>query len=385
MTNLLPKRIFISANEASADLHGAKLARELNAVDSSIQISGVGSHAMQQAGVHLLMDLTQYSVIGIAEAIRHLKIYRQAFNKIVEFLREQKPDLIILIDAPAFNLPLAKKAKQLGIKVLYYISPQIWAWKSARIYKIRQYVDRMAVVFKFEEELYQHYQVPVTFVGHPLTATVKPTLSIAEAKKLFHLQTDSHVIGLLPGSRHNELKRLLPVMIPAIKQLANRYSNIEFILPVASTLSKQDILNYFPKDMPDIKLISGKTYDVINCCDTVISCSGTATLEIALFGKPMVIIYKVSPISYEIGARVIKVKHIGLPNLLANQTIVPELIQHDATANNIVKEISKFLDNEIYYQQVKSQLQAVSQELHAATQSDSVANVALEMLRLKQN
>lgn len=376
-----PKHIFISANEASADLHGAKLAGELARLDPGIQISGVGSHAMQQAGVQLLMDLSKYSVIGIAEALRHLKIYRQAFNTIVAFLREQKPDLIILIDAPAFNLPLAKKAKQLGIKVLYYISPQIWAWKSARIYKIRKYVDMMAVVFKFEEELYQHYQVPVKFVGHPLTETVKPSLSVTDAKHLFHLRADSRVIGILPGSRHNELKRLLPVMVPAIKQLAKCYANIEFILPVASTLSKQDILNYFLEDMPDVKLINGNTYNAINCCDAVISCSGTATLEIALLGKPMVIIYKVSPISYEIGARVLKVKHIGLPNLLANQTIVPELIQHDASADNIVKETCKFLDNENYFQQVKQQLQAVATELHAAKQTDSVANVALVMMQ----
>lgn len=377
------KTVFIVANEASADHHGAKLATELKQADPTIQLSGVGSSAMQHAGVDLLMDLSQYSVIGAVEALKYLKIYRQAFKQIVVTLQEQQPDLLILIDAPAFNLPLAKKAKQLGIKVLYYISPQIWAWKSARIFKIRKYVDMMAVLFKFEEELYRCYQVPVRFVGHPLANSVKPSLSISDARQQFGLKRDSRVIGILPGSRHNELKRLLPVLVPSIKELAQRYANVEFVIPIASTLTADDIQQYFPSDMPDIKLISGHNYDVINCCDTVITCSGTATLEVGLLHKPMVIIYKGSAISYELGTRLIKVKFGGIPNLLANKMVVPEFIQHNANVENIVNATCQFLDDDNYRDTVKQQLQQVTEPLNISEHSHSLVELVLEMLQLK--
>lgn len=374
------KKIFIIAGEASGDQHAAKLVREIKQHYPEINFSGIGGSAMQAAGVNIITNLAQYGVFGGSEIIMHIGIIIRAYSAAKRSLIADRPDLLILIDYPGFNLRMAKFARKHGIKVLYYISPQIWAWKPWRIKAIRNTVNLMAVILPFEVEIYRKAKVPVKYVGHPLSQQVKPGMSAAQAKQFFSLNNTGKVIGLLPGSRISEIKRLLPVISAACEQLKQRYADCQFILPIASSLTPANIDKYLPaKVKPHIKIVQGHTYDVMNCCDAIIVTSGTATLETALIGTPMVIIYKLSSFSFALAKRLIKVDFIGLCNLLARKTIVPELIQDQTSVENIVAEIVKYLEKPDYAQSVRTELRSLHDILTAdktdATLSETVVSM----------
>lgn len=350
--------IVLVAGEASGDYHGADLVNSLKTKAPSLTFSGVGGEHMEKAGVTILNQLAKHGVTGATEVVKKISLIRHAFYQLVTHLEHEKPALVILIDFPGFNLRLAKKAKALGLKVLYYISPQVWAWKKNRVHHIKKYVDMMAVILPFEKEIYQKVGVPVRFVGHPLTNICKPSMPIELIKEKYSLPNNKKLVGLLPGSRSHEIKKLLPVMLEAAQKLQNAFNDdIAFILPVASTLDKEELAIYLKNTKATVFCIKANTIDLISCCHCVIVASGTASFECALLKKPMVIVYKASLLSYVIAMQVINVKYLGLVNLLSNQMLMPELLQADLNAEAIFEITNNYLHDETFYHHKVIQLE----------------------------
>ena len=301
-------------------------------------------------------------------------------HRLKSSLAKEPPDLVILIDYPDFNLPLARTARKLGIKVLYYISPQVWAWRKGRIATIRKSVDRMAVILPFEEQFYRQAGMDVTFVGHPLLDEVKKKYSRNEALKRFGLKDEAITVGLLPGSRRAEVTRLLPEMLRACRILNDKLSPLQFVLPLAGTLDPhlvQDILRQFPVQ---VNVIRNEIYDAVAVSDVAIVASGTATLETALLETPMVVVYKVSAFSYAVGRRVVHVEHISLANLIAGRAVVPELIQDDANPEQIAAEVKELLVHRGRAREMKAALAEIRQKLGSPGASQRTAMIAWEMI-----
>jgi lipid-A-disaccharide synthase len=287
---------------------------------------------------------------------------------------------VILIDYPDFNLPLARAAKRRGIKVLYYISPQVWAWRHGRIKTIRRVVDRMAVILPFEEAFYREAGVNVTFVGHPLLDEVKRRYARPEAMKRFGLREEATTVAILPGSRPSEAARLLPEMLGACRILMEKLSPLQFVLPLAGTLDPnlvRDMLRQFPGR---VNVIRDEIYDVVGVSDVAIVASGTATLETALLETPMVVVYRLSGFSYAIGRRFVQVNHIALANIIAGRTIVPELIQTDATPERIAAEVREIIVQRQKAREMKAALAQIREKLGTPGASDKAARLACEML-----
>ena len=373
------KRIMIVAGEASGDLHAAKLVKSVQKKHPDCYFYGIGGADMRAVGVETLVDSSELAVVGIIEVLAHRKIIFGTLNRLRELLRTDPPDLLILTDYPDFNLRLAKTAKEYGVKVLYYISPQVWAWRQGRVKTIRERVDMMAVVFPFEEEFYKKHNVPVRFVGHPLLGEVEPSKSRSELLKEFNLDETRPVIGLFPGSRKSEIKRLLNVILQSAQKLKRQKSELQFILPVASTLNVNEFTAHITKTGLDIKVIEQRPYDAIEMSDAIITVSGTVTLEIALLKTPMVIINKLSWLSYALVSRMLKIDSIGLCNIIAGMNIVPELLQKDATVENITAEINKILDNDSHATQMQRDLSKIN-DLLDSDKKVEISDVVIEML-----
>ena len=369
----------IVAGEASGDIYGAALVSEANTLVPGIHFFGIGGARMREAGVETLVDSSDMAVVGLVEVIKHFDVISAAFGKLKQIILQTPPDLLILIDYPGFNLRLAKVAKKAGIKVLYYISPQIWAWRQGRVKKIARLVDHMAVILPFEAPFYEKAGVPVTFVGHPMLDLVQVQLDRSTAATSFSLDPARKVVGLFPGSRHNEIERLLPVIIGAASRLMEQFPVIQFILPLASTLSSNDIVPQLTAAGLDVTTTRDRIHDMIRACDAVISVSGTVTLEIALVGTPMVIIYKLSPLTYQIAKRLIKVPNIGLCNIVAGETMVRELIQDEANPEMISAEIAALLTDQTYHASIVAKLAHVRSKLGSGGASARVAALALEL------
>lgn len=373
----------IIAGEASGDLHAAKLVRAINELQPDIHFFGIGGSNMRAAGVDTLVDARDMAVVGLVEIWAHRKIIFGALRQMRELLHQQPPDMLILVDYPEFNLRLAKTAKQLGIKVLYYISPQIWAWRQHRVKTIRQRVDHMAVVFPFEVAFYQQHHVPVTFVGHPLVEEVSSSASPVVLRQTFGFTSHAPLIGLFPGSRHSEVKRLLPIILQSAVLFKQRHPDAQFILPLAPTFTNADVQEYLQGYEPlGIKLISDRTYDVIAACDAIVTVSGTVTLEIALLGTPMVIINRLARFTYAIVHRMVKIKYIGLCNIVADRSIVPELIQDQATPENIANELQRLTYDKAYRATMLTDMAQIESKLG---KPGGIVNAAKLVLALQQN
>ncbi|BEH09761.1 lipid-A-disaccharide synthase [Geobacter sulfurreducens subsp. ethanolicus] len=370
----------IVAGEASGDLHGAGLVREALRRDPTLSFFGIGGPRMREAGVETLVDSAEMAVIGIVEVLAHFGVISRAFMTLRRVIAANPPDLLILIDYPDFNMLLARVARRHGVKVLYYISPQVWAWRTGRVKTIGRLVDRMAVVFPFEVPFYERAGVPVSFVGHPLADRVRPTMGRDEALASFGLDPGRRVVGLFPGSRRGEIAKLFPVILESAQLLRERYPGIQFILPLASSLTDGDIAPQLSASGLDVTVARDRVYDVMQVCDAIITVSGTVTLEIALMGVPMVIIYKVSPLTYQVGKRLIRVDHIGICNIVAGTRVVPELIQDEASADRIAAEIGRYLDDSAYAEKTRAGLAMVKEKLGTGGCSERVAGIVLEML-----
>lgn len=377
------KRVMIIAGEASGDLHAAKLVREVNEKNADITFYGIGGKNMVAAGVETLVDSAELAVVGLFEVLAHWNTISGALKKMQHLLRTEPPDLLVLTDYPDFNLRLAKTAKECGVKVLYYISPQVWAWRQKRVFKIRKLVDMMAVVFPFEETFYKKYDVPVRFVGHPLVDEIHVTNSETALKDEFLLDNDKPIIGLFPGSRQSEIKRLLPIIVDSAKQIIKEKPDAQFIIPVASTLNEDDILPYFNDVELDMRIISERSHDVMSVCDAVITVSGTVTLELSLLQIPMVVINKISRLSYFLVTRTLKLDHIALCNIVANKRVVPELIQNEATVEKISRSLLELLDNTEERTKIINEFSTIEEKLtHKETKID-LSDLLIEMLEDK--
>jgi lipid-A-disaccharide synthase len=375
------KKIMIMAGEASGDLHGANLAQEIRKQDPSISLSGVGSKQMREAGVHMLADASEISVVGIAEVLTHFGALYRVFTRLKNYLKQERPDLLVLIDFPDFNIRLGKTAKKLGIPVVYYVSPQVWAWRKGRVQTIADLVKAMIVVFPFEVDIYKNVGLDVRFVGHPLTDVVQSAYTQQEARKQLGLDPAKRTLALLPGSRTKEIANLLPDMLTAAGILKNRYEDLQFVLPMAPTLSESFLRTFTDAAGIEVKLVEGRVYDVLRASDAAIVTSGTATLETGLMTVPMVIVYRVSALSYFIGRMLIRVEHIGLVNIVAGERVAPELIQHESTPANMANAVTRLLDDAAQYQRIRNRLAGIRAQLGEAGASRRVASLVLEFLK----
>lgn len=340
----LPKHIVIVAGEESGDRHAAELVSQLRRDNDALIFSGIGGRHLQAEGVELISDLARFGVTGLVEVIRHARTIKTAFSAIKAHLRKIKPDLLILVDYPGFNLRLARFAKQeLGLHIIYYISPQIWAWKAKRIHAIKANIDHMAVILPFEKAIYEKANVPASFVGHPLVNKIPQYPDLPALRKELGLPKDKKIIALLPGSRRNEINYHMPVLVETICRLNQLHHKLHFVIPVAGTLDTSSIKRFFNQIPANITFLEGQSLAATACSDCVVVASGTASLECALQIKPMCIVYKASLLTYYAATKLIKVKYLGLCNLLANRMIAPELLQYDFNTVELVKMIERLL------------------------------------------
>jgi lipid-A-disaccharide synthase len=353
---------------------------ELKQLCPTLKAMGMGSAKLAQAGVDIRYDSSGIGVIGVVEVIKLYPEIKRALNLLKQILYSERPDLLICVDYKDFNYKLARYAKQYGIKVLFYVSPQVWAWRPGRVQQYGKVIDMMAVIFPFETRFYESEGIPVRYVGHPSVDKVVPKNLIAEDKASFGLNAAKPVVGLLPGSRTNEIKRMLPVMLAAAESIKQKHPETQFLLPQADSITDDMLRPYLEKSAINIKLIKHQPYDVMQCCDAVMTTSGTATLEIALLMVPMLIAYKLSPITYCLGKYLVKTPFIGLPNIIAGKAIVKELIQDAASADNIAAEIDKILTDKQYTATIRAELAQVKMQLGEGGGSKNMANLAWEML-----
>ncbi|NOS75946.1 MAG: lipid-A-disaccharide synthase [Methyloglobulus sp.] len=377
-------KIFFSAGESSGDQHAANMFLELKKQQPNIKGIGMGGAKMLQAGVDIRYDSSAIAVIGVVEVIKHYAEIRRALKAMCQLLLTERPDLLVCVDYKEFNFKLARFAKQNGIKVLFYVSPQVWAWRPGRVKKYGAVIDMMAVIFPFEVAYYEAEHVPVRYVGHPSVDKVHPQRDKAEDIRAFGLGSAKPIVGILPGSRRNEIERMLPVMLAAASKLQNSFPGIHFLLPQADSIPDALLAEHLRSARLMITVIKKKPYDVIQCCDAIMTTSGTASLEIALLGVPMVIAYKLSALTYWLGRWLVKTPYIGLPNIMLGKPVVKELIQHQASAENLAAEISKILKDKPYAEQIRQDLLQVKQQLGDGGGSSNMALLALEMLGVYQ-
>jgi lipid-A-disaccharide synthase len=380
-----PRTVMIIAGEASGDLHGARLVQAMRRREPGLAFCGMGARELAGAGVELLFDAGRIAVVGLVEVLTHISDIFSAMSILTRRMREAPPDLLILIDFPDFNLHLANKAKKLGIPIFYYISPQVWAWRTGRVKTIGRLVDAMAVILPFEESFYRSRGVAAQYVGHPLLDSVRVTCNREEFCRRHGINPAHTLVGLLPGSRQREIASLLPDFLAAAKRLHGKYEQqFVFLLPVAATISEDDLwrngLDIFAECI-DIHLIHEDRYDMMAACDAVVAASGTVTLELAILGTPMVVVYRVSPHTYFIGRLLIRhMQFFSLVNLIAERLVVPELLQEEVTPANIEAELTRLLFDEKAGREVRQGLTEVRVKLGDTGASAQAADLALKLL-----
>ena len=372
--------VFIIAGEASGDLHASLLARKLLTLDPGLTLKGMGGDNMRRAGVDILVDASELAVVGLFEVLANYRTIKGVLENLKQTITDTPPDLLILVDYQEFNQRLAAYAKSIGVKVLFYIGPQVWAWRPKRVYKMGQIIDQMAVIFPFEVELYKDAKVPVEFTGHPLVEEVIPDKSPAQARELLELE-DVTTIGIFPGSRKGEIKRILPIQLATVKKLLSQNPDLQFVLPLAESLD-DEALDPFIEEIVSLRIsvINGRYYDVMQACDAIITASGTATLEIALMGIPMAIVYKISWLSYFILKFMVSIDRIGLVNIVADKFVVREFLQGTARPKKIAAEILHILSDKNYNDTMRQELSLIRDKLGDSSGTTHVAQLAYDML-----
>ncbi len=374
------RRAMIVAGESSGDLHGGNLIQAAAELDPELLFFGVGGDRMRQAGCEILFPSDELSVMGVIEVFGQLPSLLKRFRQLKEVLAgPERPDLLVLIDFPDFNLRLAKVAKRFGVPVLYYISPKVWAWRKGRIKTIAERVDRLALIFPFEPALYTSYGVRAEYVGNPLLDEFFANKPTGQLRNRLSIGANESVVGIFPGSRNSELKYIFDTLVEAAERILYERPEVKFILPVAPSLSKEFFEQRLAgSDLP-ISLVDENIYEVAFACDVILSVSGTVTLQIALVGTPMVILYKVAPLSYEIGKRLVKIEHAGLTNIVAGKSVAREFIQDAANPVDLAGEILRLLDDGAYAERMRGELMRVRELMGDAGCSRRVAQMAVEM------
>ena len=377
------KKVLMVTGEASGDLHGSHLVKHLKRLDPSLRIYGIGGEELRKAGMEILFHAQELSVVGIVEVCARLPQIVKAFQTLKREIVSSPPDLLILIDYPDFNMRIAAVARKHGVPVLYYISPQIWAWRQNRVKKIARLVDQMAVVFPFEAPFYEQHGVPVQFVGHPLMDREVPVMDTQELLQRFAMKSQWPIVGLLPGSRKSEIDRLLPVMLGAAVLIQKEFPEAQFIIPVAPGIREEDIKERVMRHGLAVTLVKDQLHQALHICHLVLVASGTATLETALMKKPMIIMYRIALLTYLVGRLMIKVPTIGLANIVAGRKIVPELIQGDASPQRIFQEAVLLLKDPQRMTAMEQELARVGELLGSAGASERVAGIAYDMINKK--
>lgn len=356
-------KIMFSAGEASGDTHGASVAKALKELDPTVDMLGMGGTLMEDAGVRIVYDIKNLGVIGLVEIIKSLPKFFKLRSYLKDIMLKEKPDVLVCIDYPGFNMKLAAVAHELGIPVLYYIAPTIWAWHSSRGKTIKKYVTKVASIFPFEAEAYRKYHCDVDFVGHPLLDIVQPTMSVEEAMTYFKARPEAKRVLLMPGSRKQEILSLLDVMLESGEQLLHSHEDVQFFLPRAHTIDRSELEAFIEERNVPVTITEDHTYDLMQICDLCLAASGTATLETALMELPTILLYKVSPITYGIAKLVVNIPNVGLPNIVANKEVIPELLQGDVSAENIVNVALPLLDDLKENQNMRDELRRVKAKL----------------------
>lgn len=374
-------RVMISAGEASGDMHGADLVRRLQERTSEVELFGMGGPLLRDAGVDLLFNPTSMSTVGFVEALRNAQVMRRTLQRFADAMDERRPDAVVCIDFPGFNMKLAELAHRRDIPCLYYLSPSVWAWGRGRAERLKRLNVEICAVFPFEEAAFRDAGARVRFVGHPLLDRVRPARSRAEVRAELGAGDDEALVALMPGSREQELKQLLPPMLEAARLIAAERPGTRFVVPVAHTLTAGDVEAHLPADaVAPVRAVEGQTYDVLAAADAGVLSMGTATLEAALLGLPHVACYKVSGATYMLARTMVKVKHFALPNIVANRRIVPELVQADVTGRNLAEAVSPLLTEE-GRSRMKRELSGVRSALGEPGAAGRVADAVLAAAR----
>ena len=374
------KNIFMLVGERSADVHAAEVIKQLKKKEPFLHIWGIGGPLMQEQGFESIFPFSKFSIIGFVEVIGHIGFIMKVFRKLKTEFKARKPDLALLVDYPGMNIRIAKICHTFGIPVLYYISPQVWAWKKKRIHKIAEYSDKIAVIFPFEKKLYEEIGADVEYVGHPISEEIMITQTREEFAKIYSLNSHKKWIGFIPGSRNVEIKRILPEIVKTITNLKNIYNDsYEYLISQADSVSGELFQKILSPVKNDVAIIHD-THPLMKFCKIVVCKSGTSTLETGYLGTPMVVIYKTSSLSYLIARAFIKIKMIALANIVIGKKVVPELIQQAASAENITKAVRLFLEDVTSYENTKSELRIIKEKLGKFNTSEKVAFVALSMI-----
>ncbi len=375
----MPKVLIISG-EASGDLHGANLARALKELDPTVALVGVGGAAMKAAGVRLVEGFGHLDIMGLI-GISAIRAVIKRFVSMRRLLRSEPWDAVVFIDNPGLNLRYAWFAKAAGLKVIYYIAPQIWAWNPGRMKYIQQRVDQVIVILPFEAELYRRVGLPCTFVGHPLLDAVAPHYDRAGLRERFQLKPAGRVVALLPGSRSREVQSLLPTLLEAAERLMREHPETQFILAQASTISDDLLQPLLQQRAVPVTIVKEQASEVMAVADLVLVASGTATLQAAVVGTPMVLLYRTDRLTYRLARLLIRVPWIGLVNLVAGRPVVPELIQDEATGVRLYEEARRLLENSLAYDEMKQALASVKSSLGEPGASQRAARVVLDVCR----
>ncbi len=370
--------ILIITGENSGERYGADLVRQFKKINPNYSFSGIGGNSMKAEGVKLLYSIKEMNLVGIIEILTHLPRLKKIYNTVIKEAQSNKPDAVVFIDSPDFNLRLAKKIKKFRIPILYYISPTVWAWRQNRLKTIKKTVDQMLLVFPFEKEIYEKNNIPYVYVGHPLVENVRVSFSKNEFFKKYNLNPQKELITILPGSREIEIKHHMPVLAKALKKIKKEYP-VHFVILKAENIESNLIKNSIPEDLKDIPIISNHHYEAISSSILALSSCGTANLESSLLGTPFISFYYLSPLTYKIGINFIKINHYSIVNILAGKTIIPELIQNNFTSDSLYKETVKIMEAKEIRNQMKKHFDLITNSLGEKSASK---NAALELNRL---
>ena len=374
-------KIFFSAGETSGDIHGASLAREVKKISPQTELIGFGGDEMQAAGVRLVHNCKDYNVMGVLEVIKNLPRLLKLLDDLTETIRKEKPDLLVLIDYPDFNWRLARRVKKFGVKILSYIPPSAWAWRKSRAKTCAKIADEFIAIFPFELPVYEQAGAKISFLGNPLVDTVQPELSIAESKNFFQV-TDEHIVLLMPGSRRQEIKLLLPEMLKAAKILSADKAT-KFFLPVAQGVDEAEIQRQISSAGVEITLVRSHRYDLMQIADAAMATSGTVVMEAALLNLPCVVLYKMARLNYFIGKLLVHIENFSLPNILAGKKIQPELLQEEVQPKKIAEEILKLYRGESHREKVIAELKSACDKLGEKGSATRVAKKILEVAQKK--
>jgi lipid-A-disaccharide synthase len=379
------KKILMVAGEASGDLHGSSLINELKKIDPGLQFFGIGGNRMKKEGMELIYHVDKLAFMGFFEVLKNLPFIRRVMRTMVSQVENRRPDMAVLIDYPGFNLRFAAKLKKLGIPVAYYISPQVWAWGGNRVKKMQHLIDKMLVVFPFEKPIYDKFNIDCDFVGHPFLDVTKPILSEEDFRRKFDIRKNDVTLGLLPGSRWQEVEKILPIMLESAKLLGGRIRNLKLLLGLAPTIEKEKIKVLLKAAEPKVRIVENLTYDLMKHSDFLLVASGSATLECAVLGTPFLVIYRTGTWTYLLAKSLINIPNIALANVVAGKRVVSEFIQNKAVPQRISDEAYEILTDKKSYQNIREELAKVKGKLGKPGASKRAAEIVARMLSVSQS